>query len=171
MCEDLILDQCPDPYMYRIASIEYSNLKDCMRLCDEPVYPECRSFIYTITSNVCQLFTCTVGSYMDHCATFGGGDDTVGDCVTDDIKYPDHCKNVIEGGCKLSELNVIKKLYGVKYEDECFAESQYWGGVYFVMRNDTEACRIYNSNERQCKYVRGPNGSSDCELPIKLYDV
>ena len=62
----------------------------------------------------------------------------------------------------MPEDNVIKHLYGVKYEDECFLESQYWGGSYYVMRNDTEHCRIYSSNERQCKLIRGPNGSSVC---------
>ena len=71
----------------------------------------------------------------------------------------------------MPESNVIRKLYGVKYEDECWLESQYWDGNYFVMRNDTETCRIYNSNWRQCNLYRGPNGASDCEVAIPLYDL
>ena len=45
------------------------------------------------------------------------------------------------------------------------------GWKLFVLRNDTEACKIYNSDERQCNIYRGPNGASNCEVPIPLHNM
>ena len=91
-CDDIILDECPDPHLSLLDTIPDTDLKTCMSLCDPSEVHLCKSFIYTNTTKVCKLYSCTVDSYMSNCAMFGTSDDTVDSCLSDDNKYPDPCK-------------------------------------------------------------------------------
>ena len=121
MCDDLILDQCPDPYSWLIDTVEDCELKNCTILCDEPIHPDCKSFVYTTTTKVCQLYSRTIDSYMNHCAKFGAGADTVGTCLTDDSKYPDPCKvnqyECISRFLPLSTKELIPKKSNLKIQE------------------------------------------------------
>ena len=75
-----------------ILTVGNSDLTGCMWLCDSMIEPECKSFVYNESTNICKIYNVELQSYIEECGMFGAGNDTFYNCLTDDTTYPDPCK-------------------------------------------------------------------------------
>jgi len=161
-CMDITVDQCSDEALDVIDTLPMDTVEDCHTLCDMVFKGTCNSFIYYSESRTCTILEDNF-YYLYGCKTVSAGQDTLLNCLQDDVKYPDECKKMIESDCSFHGTVLLNE-DGIVDPEECFQLSELMHGQYFVHNADSQNCLVYDGNSRICKVQRGPNGirPSDC---------
>ena len=102
---DIMVEQCRDEILDVIDSVILEMVDDCHMLCANIFQNICNSYIYNTESKMCTVLENHL-YYFDECDKLGGSQDSVQNCLENDIKYPDMCKVRIDSF-------VIKNLYRI----------------------------------------------------------
>jgi len=162
-CMDITVDDCSEENVNVIDSLSMDTLEDCKKLCGDVFKEDCLSFVYHEDTKMCTVLKDDF-RYVYGCDSIGSGHDTVQNCLTDDEKYPDQCKKMLESECVYTG-DVILEESGVWTPEECFELSELLHGDYYVHKASKKLCKVYGSNERTCKVQRGTADNMPSECP------
>jgi len=162
-CMDITVDYCRDATLDIIETVSMDSLEECYDLCATVFQNVCNGYIYNMDTKICRVIEDHL-YYFDGCDRFGAGYDSVGNCLVDDIKYPDMCKKMVESECAYYG-NVLLKQGNVLKIDECVQLNDLMHGQFYRYDNDEKECSVYESNSRDCRVHRGVNGVSPSSCP------
>jgi len=163
-CNDLILGSCHLDESNIFYSVHANNITHCMMLCEVDSNPHCKSFMYESNTNKCDLLNIEVDDYIERCDHFGASDDTLKNCYSDNDKYTDPCKGIMESDCQLLG-NILDENTGINSEEECFQRKLgEENAEYFFFEREFNICQVIDSSDRECHIYRGPKGLSHCDV-------